>query len=201
MSHVILIIKLHNYIVADVLSLNGFDAVSISSITSPRYANHRDCDVNVQCPSSIDQLRRPEDLSNFNSAHNSVSGIPKSSGHPTDGDLHVKSDGSSSEVQPVFLDEMSSFADESAGREDGLLDNCGILPNNCLPCLASTVPSVEKRRSLSSSPPSARKKAALKLSFKWREGNSSADLREYLNLTCISNHFQLKLHGTYTCRK
>ncbi|KAL3501296.1 hypothetical protein ACH5RR_035745 [Cinchona calisaya] len=194
----------------DVLSLNGYDAVSISSITSPRYANHRDCDVNLQCPNaidqlqrpgesissitspryanhrdcdvnlqcpnSIDQLQRPGESSNYNSARNSVSGIPKSSGHPNDGDLRVKSDGSSSVVQPVFLDEMSPFADESDGREDGLLDNCGIIPNNCLPCLASTVPSVEKRRSLSSSPPSARKKAALKLPFKWREGNSSANL-------------------------
>ncbi|KAL3511200.1 hypothetical protein ACH5RR_030601 [Cinchona calisaya] len=138
----------------DVLSLSGYDAASVSRITSPKYANHRDGDT-VQCAPSVEQPQRQGDLSNCNSARNSVSGTS---------------------VQPVFVDEITSFADESAGREYGLLDNCGILPNNCLPCLASTVPSVEKRRSLSSSPPSARKKAALKLSFKWREGNSSANL-------------------------
>ncbi|KAL2904272.1 Protein ENHANCED DISEASE RESISTANCE 2 [Bienertia sinuspersici] len=73
---------------------------------------------------------------------------------------------------PVFLDEISSSMDESTSKEDKVLDNnCGILPNHCLPCLnTTTVPSIEKRRSLSSSPPSARKKAALKLSFKWRDG-------------------------------
>ncbi|CAN0925773.1 hypothetical protein LINGRAHAP2_LOCUS34947 [Linum grandiflorum] len=71
--------------------------------------------------------------------------------------------------QPVFLDEIS--VEENDSKEEGLLDNCGILPGNCLPCLASTVPPVEKRRSLSSSPPSARKRAASKMSFKWKEGH------------------------------
>ncbi|KAL2498828.1 DUF1336 domain-containing protein [Abeliophyllum distichum] len=58
----------------------------------------------------------------------------------------------------------------------GLLDNCGILPRNCLPFLASTFPSTEKRRSLSSSPQSARKKATLRLSFKSSEGHPAAIL-------------------------
>lgn len=72
---------------------------------------------------------------------------------------------------PVYLDEISSSVDESTGKEEKMLDNCGILPNNCLPCLnTTTVPSIEKRNSVSSSPQSARKKAALKLSFKWRDG-------------------------------
>lgn len=53
------------------------------------------------------------------------------------------------------------------------MDNCGILPNNCLPCLASTVSPVDKR---SSSPPSARKKAASKLSFKWRDVHANSSL-------------------------
>ncbi|GKG48821.1 hypothetical protein Tco_0512968, partial [Tanacetum coccineum] len=30
--------------------------------------------------------------------------------------------------------------DENGGREDGLLD-CGVIPGNCLPCLAAMVPS------------------------------------------------------------
>ncbi|CAI9768041.1 unnamed protein product [Fraxinus pennsylvanica] len=88
----------------------------------------------------------------------------------------VKSDGPLNEIKPVFADEISSTSGENAGREGSLLDNCGILPHNCLPCLASTVPSVEKRTSLSSSPPSTRKKAALRLSFKWKEGHHKATL-------------------------
>ncbi|EEF44976.1 uncharacterized protein LOC8280616 isoform X1 [Ricinus communis] len=53
-------------------------------------------------------------------------------------------------------------------------NNCGLLPNICLPCLASTVPSIEKKRSLSpSGTPSSRRKPSLRLSFKWREGHST----------------------------
>ncbi|KAL3654161.1 hypothetical protein CASFOL_003842 [Castilleja foliolosa] len=75
---------------------------------------------------------------------------------------------------PVFLDEISGTAEENVSRDSSLLDNCmGILPNNCLPCLASTVVPVEKRRSLVSSP---RKKAALKLSFKWKDEHSTTTL-------------------------
>ncbi|RID48737.1 hypothetical protein BRARA_I05226 [Brassica rapa] len=67
--------------------------------------------------------------------------------------------------QPGSID--SSSADEG-----------GPLPSNCLPCLnpISVVPCVEKGRSLSSSPPSSRKKASLKLSYKWREGHASGAL-------------------------
>lgn len=85
-----------------------------------------------------------------------------------------KSDGDLNDTkQPDFID---SSADE------GLLENCRILPSNCLPCLNPTtvVPSVEKRRSLSSSPPSTRRKASLKLSYKWREGHASGALCEYM---------------------
>lgn len=75
---------------------------------------------------------------------------------------------------PVFLHEMSSSAGEHAGKEDGLLDNCGFLPNNCLPCLnTATVDSIEKRKSLVSSPPSAKKKAALRHSFRGKDGHLS----------------------------
>lgn len=98
--------------------------------------------------------------------------------------------------EPVFLDEISSV-DANSNKDDGLLDNCGILPNNCLPCLASTISSVEKRRSSSSSPPNARKKTATKVSFKWKEGHGNATLCElkFLKLfSCDSMvHFILTL--------
>ncbi|CAN6884552.1 unnamed protein product [Brassica oleracea] len=72
-------------------------------------------------------------------------------------------------------DSIDSSADEGGG---GILENCRILPSNCLPCLnpISVVPCVDKRRALSSSPPSSRKKASLRLSYKWREGHASGAL-------------------------
>ncbi|GFZ21570.1 CW14 protein [Actinidia rufa] len=154
----------------DVLSLNGFEGSSISSIASVRDSNHGDCTGNA---SFTDQIQRPGDSSAGNSARNSVSEVVKNPLHSDEVASQSKSVGPPIEQrQLVFRDEVPSV-DEGAGQE-GLLDNCGILPNNCLPCLASTVPSVDKRRSLSSSPPSAKKKAALKLSFKWRDGNPNA---------------------------
>ncbi|XP_018490118.2 uncharacterized protein LOC108860659 isoform X2 [Raphanus sativus] len=74
-------------------------------------------------------------------------------------------------------DSIDSSADEGGG---GLLENCRILPSNCLPCLnpISVVPCVDKRRALSSSPPSSRKKASLGLlSYKWREVLSKLQLK------------------------
>ncbi|KAF9673467.1 hypothetical protein SADUNF_Sadunf10G0027400 [Salix dunnii] len=163
----------------EILSLNGFDGVPLTRIASGRAAYHGDCNVNMQHSSCTDQMQKAGDIYKGNSTHDSVSETTKKANinvfNLDNVDSVPKSDGPSNEVkQPVFLDEITSV-DESAG-EEGLLDNCGILPGNCLPCLASTVPPVEKRRSLSSSPPSARKKGALKLPFKWKEGNSSNTL-------------------------
>ncbi|KAL9401134.1 hypothetical protein Peur_004983 [Populus x canadensis] len=164
----------------DVLSLNGFEGASLSSIASGRVANHGDYNnVNMQDSSFTDQMQQAGDLSG-NSTHGPVSNFTKQSNIQVLNSDYVdslsKSDGLSNEVkQPVFLDEITSV-DENAGKEEGLLDICGTIPGNCLPCLASAVPSVEKRRSLSSSSPSARKKGALKPPFKWKEGNSSNTL-------------------------
>lgn len=100
-------------------------------------------------------------------------------------DTRVRNDGHMSDVQPVYLDEISGSSRESATKADNLLDNCGILPNNCLPCLASTVSPVERRRSLSSSPPSARKKPSLKLPLKWKEEHTAASLCELISFCFI----------------
>ncbi|KAL0296940.1 UNVERIFIED_CONTAM: hypothetical protein Sradi_6746100 [Sesamum radiatum] len=135
----------------DVISVSGFDGTAVSG--------------------SVEHL---ENSSSANSARNSLSGAARSSVHPSDYDFKVKSDEPINGKKPVFVDEISCSAGETGGGDDGLLNNCGILPNNCLPCLASTVP-IEKRRSLSSSPPSMRKKAATKLPFKWKEGNPAAN--------------------------
>ncbi|XP_022726937.1 uncharacterized protein LOC111282913 isoform X2 [Durio zibethinus] len=159
----------------DMLSLNGLEGVFVSSISSLRDANYG------EHSSFIGQMQKPEDLSTGNSARNSASEVTRNSNSQVlnfeDVSPQPKSDGPSNEAkQHVFLDDIASSVDEASGKEDGLLDNCGILPSNCLPCLASTVPSVEKRRLFSSSPPSARKKTALKLPFKLREGHPNAAL-------------------------
>lgn len=124
------------------------------------------------------------------SARNSLSdGLKVSNSHPTVDDVISQSKAESALIdakQPVFIDEISSNAGDSSRKDEGLLENCGILPSNCLPCLNSTVHSIEKRRSLSSSPPSTRKKAALKLSFKWREGHATGPLCKFqLSFHCV----------------
>ncbi|XWS34916.1 hypothetical protein CRYUN_Cryun21dG0078300 [Craigia yunnanensis] len=159
----------------DVLSLHGLEGVSVSSISSLSDAN---CG---EHSSLVDQRQKPGDLSDGNSASNTANDSTRNSNsqvlNSEDVNPHSKSDGPSNEAkEPVFLDDIASSVDEGSGKEGGLLDNCGILSSNCLPCLATTVPSVEKRRSLSSSPPSARKKTALKVSFKWREEHPNATL-------------------------
>nr|GEX69291.1 hypothetical protein [Tanacetum cinerariifolium] len=99
--------------------------------------------------------------------------LRRSSVHPEDIDIQSKRNGPANEVEPVYLDEISSTIDDNTGTDSGLLD-CGIIPSNCLPCLANTVPPLGKRRPISSSPPNTRKKFAHKLSFKLKDGNPSA---------------------------
>ncbi|PKA57408.1 hypothetical protein AXF42_Ash013596 [Apostasia shenzhenica] len=72
--------------------------------------------------------------------------------------------------------DVSSLSVEEAAHKDGggMLDNCGILPNNCLPFLITSVSNVEKKKSVSSSPPNSAKKASIKLSFKRKSGEGHA---------------------------
>nr|GMD18240.1 Protein ENHANCED DISEASE RESISTANCE like [Ipomoea batatas] len=123
--------------------------------------------------SEAENAHRPGNSSTSHSARSSVSGNTKSFSHQHSS-MHSKdADGSQCEIKP---NEISSCTTETCSRGNGLLDDCGILPHNCLPCLASAVAPIEKRRSVESSPPSARKKAALKLSFKWKEGHPPSTL-------------------------
>ncbi|KAK8943034.1 hypothetical protein KSP39_PZI009509 [Platanthera zijinensis] len=51
----------------------------------------------------------------------------------------------------VSHNDVSSLVVDDAGHRDegeGILDNCGLLPNNCLPCLITTAPTIEKRNPL-----------------------------------------------------
>lgn len=123
-------------------------------------------DVHSLNGSEAEHAHRPGNSSASHSARSSVSGNAKPSIHPHSS-MHSKE--ADHEISPC--------TNESCSRSNGLFDDCGILTHNCLPCLASAVVPVEKRRSTDSSPPpSARKKAALKLSFKWKEGHSHSTL-------------------------
>jgi hypothetical protein len=66
-----------------------------------------------------------------------------------------------------------------------ILDDCGLLPNNCLPCIASAVGVNEKKRTLSSSPTHSMKMPSLKLSFKKKSGEAhpSSTLRKHFFLS------------------
>lgn len=148
----------------DASSLNGFESEARLSVSSLKDATHGGSAVNASSISFTDQ-------------------------HPKGPKSGEQSTGNP-EKNYVSHDDVSSLSlDEDAGREEGgILDNCGILPNNCLPCLASTAPTAEKRRSLSSSPPNSTKKTSLKLSFKRKlgEGHAAATLCE-CSCSCL-NH-------------
>ncbi|XP_074577220.1 uncharacterized protein LOC141833635 [Curcuma longa] len=72
-----------------------------------------------------------------------------------------------------------SMEENVCGEEESVLNNCGILPNNCLPCLVVAASTVEKRKALSSSPPNSAKKASLKLSFKRKSGEAHATSTQF----------------------
>ncbi|RCV41385.1 hypothetical protein SEVIR_9G130400v4 [Setaria viridis] len=70
-------------------------------------------------------------------------------------------------------DDVLSVSGEDSTHGGGrILDDCGLLPNNCLPCIASAVGVNEKKRALSSSPTHSMKMPSLKLSFKKKSGEA-----------------------------
>lgn len=75
------------------------------------------------------------------------------------------------EGSAVFVDDISS--ESIRGDEKQAAHHVELLPNTCLPCLQSTAPSLERKRSFNPSTLSSKKKAHLKLSFKWRDGHAN----------------------------
>ncbi|KAL8138189.1 hypothetical protein V2J09_004190 [Rumex salicifolius] len=101
-----------------------------------------------------------EDFHSIPDVHQSTSGSARSKGGEA--------------KRQVLTDEIGS-ADENAAKEEQTdMDECGISTGNCLPCISTTNSSADRR---STSPSSGRKKSALKLSFKWKEGNSISSKR------------------------
>lgn len=182
---------MHAYLnFADAISLNGFDHASISSISSLKDSTHEDIIGSTPCIHSTDPRQKLGKLPTENLACDNIRESGNNANslvfHSNEGGLEAKSDCPLNHVKPpVFLDEISSFsADEAADRDGGgILEDCGILPNACLPCLVPAVTQIEKRRSLSPDHPSTRKKPTLKLSFKWRsmEGHATPTLCKLTN--------------------
>ncbi|KAG0479038.1 hypothetical protein HPP92_013757 [Vanilla planifolia] len=144
----------------DDFSLNGFEGEVVTSFSSAKDAMHGDGN-NSLTMSSIGHNQKGQisgDLFIGNLDHIAKGHI----GH------HLNSLKSSFN----HYDASSPRMGETTDREvEGMLDNCGILSNNCLPCLVTPTPTIEKRKSLSSSPPNSAKKASLKLSFKRKFGD------------------------------
>ncbi|XVE83866.1 hypothetical protein DITRI_Ditri16bG0122400 [Diplodiscus trichospermus] len=87
----------------------------------------------------------------------------------------LKANDNPTDESAVFADDVSSVS--TRGDERQAVHHVGLLPNTCLPCIPSTAtPSLEKKRSFNPGTVSSRKKAPLKLSFKWREGHANPTL-------------------------
>ncbi|KAH7665866.1 Protein ENHANCED DISEASE RESISTANCE 2 C-terminal protein [Dioscorea alata] len=143
----------------DVLSLSGHEVSSVSSLSSFKEANHEEVRVNTPTASSTAQEHKGSKLEG-QSAGTTVTCPATQS--------HTGLTGANASV--CYDSESRKTVNEDSGEGSRILDNCGLLPNNCLPCLAPIVPTVEKRKSLSCSPPNSRRKATLKLSFKSKPG-------------------------------
>lgn len=72
----------------------------------------------------------------------------------------------------VSHEDAASVSGDDSAHGGRMLDDCGILPSNCLPCMASAVGVNEKKRALSSSPTHSMKMPSLKLSFKKKSGEA-----------------------------
>ncbi|CAL9160469.1 unnamed protein product [Musa hybrid cultivar] len=135
----------------DAFSINSFEGEDILSPSSFRDGSIGASHLNASSISSIDRQQKGRKL----------------------GEQSPKNSENTAKAF-VSLEDLSIMpADANAGGHDGgILNNCGILPNNCLPCLVAPVSTAEKRKALCSSPPNSAKKTSLKLSFKWKSGEA-----------------------------
>ncbi|KAG5527377.1 hypothetical protein RHGRI_028308 [Rhododendron griersonianum] len=79
-------------------------------------------------------------------------------------------------LRPRGVDPQLESDESDSDNEAGVLQNCGLLTNNCLPCLATDVSSDENKRPLSPSNSSAMKKMASIFSFKRKEEQATPAL-------------------------
>ncbi|XWS30302.1 hypothetical protein CRYUN_Cryun24cG0105600 [Craigia yunnanensis] len=140
------------------LALRDCFSVFESELDEDFYSLHDDLvSVNGSEIVSVLSVSSPRDLSRISNINSQL----KANDNPTEG-------------SSVFVDDISS--ESTCGDEKQVVHHSGFLPNTCLPCIPSTGPSLEKKRSFNPGTLSSRKKAPLKLSFKWREGHANPTL-------------------------
>ncbi|XP_057488816.1 uncharacterized protein LOC130774766 isoform X1 [Actinidia eriantha] len=153
----------------DVLSQRGSDNESISA----RFSNH----VINSFRTVPDQQFKPNGVAVGNLESN-VEGEgskneKKLNIRLKDVDPQSKSDDPQDETRTTVLLDIDST---QCVDQSGPLNNCGLLPNTCLPFLASAVPSEEKRQPQSPTTPGSRKKVASLFSFKRRDEQATSTL-------------------------
>lgn len=131
-------------------SLPGFDGESLLNVSSFKDANHGDIDQHQKGQKSGEQFI----------------------GYPQN---NVNNGSLSSPRHFVTHEDISGLCMDENKEEGGVLENCGsVLPNKCLPFIATTAPMVENRKSFTFSPPNSAKKAASKSLFKRKSGEGHA---------------------------
>ncbi|WOL19366.1 hypothetical protein Cni_G28164 [Canna indica] len=112
---------------------------------------------------------RDDNLEVGNPNASSVSSIDQQKGQKLGEQSSMNSDNTTKAF--VSHEDVSAISTNENVGDEGILDDCG-LPNNCLPCLVVTASTIEKRKTLSTSPPNSAKKGSLKLSFKRKSGEA-----------------------------
>ncbi|XP_058227748.1 uncharacterized protein LOC131336102 isoform X1 [Rhododendron vialii] len=139
----------------DVISQHDFDSVSLvnseSTLGGEAAKNEenldlrpKDGDLQWRCNDPQDVVKNPDPQLKCNDPRDDVN-------------HHIK------------FDEIQRIDESDEDEQTGGFHNCGLLPHTCLSCLTCVAPSDEKRRPLSPSTPSMRKKAALKFAFRWKD--------------------------------
>ncbi|EOY03285.1 Uncharacterized protein TCM_018116 isoform 5 [Theobroma cacao] len=134
----------------DVVSMTGSEIVSVLSVSSPRDLSLTSKTETVTSVLSSGQQQKSREK-NTNSQL-------KANDNPTEG-------------SPVYVDDISS--ESTRGDEKQVVHHVGLAAHTCLPCIPSTALSLEKKRSFGPGTLSSRRKAHLKLSFKWRDGHAN----------------------------
>ena len=152
----------------DVLPQRGSDSESISAFSMPRFLNH----IITSFRTVPDQQFKPNGVAVGNLESN-VEG--EGSKNEKKLNIHLKDVDPQDETRNTVLLDIDST---QCVDQSGPLHNCGLLPNTCLPFLAS-VPSEEKRQPQSPTTPGSRKKTASLFSFKWRDEQATSALCKF----------------------
>ncbi|XP_007032355.2 PREDICTED: uncharacterized protein LOC18601370 isoform X3 [Theobroma cacao] len=134
----------------DVVSMTGSEIVSVLSVSSPRDLSLTSKTETVTSVLSSGQQQK--------STEKNTNSQLKANDNPTEG-------------SPVYVDDISS--ESTRGDEKQVVHHVGLAAHTCLPCIPSTALSLEKKRSFGPGTLSSRRKAHLKLSFKWRDGHAN----------------------------